>query len=94
MIRLAFLRRMAFAALSCGFLDVRLPEVESGPGFVDGTEWVELRQLWEHDRVRMWHDGVLVHDGPSYGPIPIAPWGKHGHGPVEMTYQVPRELLV
>lgn len=33
MIRSAFLKRMAFAALACGFLDVRLPEIESEPEF-------------------------------------------------------------
>lgn len=36
MIRAAFIRRMAFAALACGFLDVRMPEIESEP---DGDGW-------------------------------------------------------
>lgn len=36
MIRAAFIRRMAFAALACGFLDMRLPVLRWEPDVPDG----------------------------------------------------------
>ena len=93
MIRAAFLRRMGMAALATLLFEVRVPELESEP-WDDGVVWVNVRQEYTVARVRIWHDGELIHDGPNlHGRVPLVRWDGT---PVDMAvheWPVPREML-